>query len=243
MRPRNFFKILSLLICPVMAWSQPQAEWCDHPGTIVLPDGTERTGVIRTYGSDLAPWHFQSEVRFMDSTTWMGLTKVKRKDFTAYEPKDLKGYRLHDLHMAYLAKPYADLTSVSLKMIKKQYFMRAISVGRLNLFHYFDAPPSMYVGSEEEYERLREESAVNNYVLLEKEAGKLKNITDVDLRKLIGDCPAVLKKYEEGHYGPSPLDKGEKRGLGKFVARVVDSNIMKAYATPLIEDYNDTCPL
>ncbi len=242
MNIHNIIKILGLVFCPLLVYGQPKAEWYDHPGTIVLPDGTKRAGVIRTYGNDEYPWHFQSEIRFIDSTTWMGLTKVKRKDFTAYEPKELKAYELHDLQLSFLSKPFADMSAVSIKMVKKHYYMRTISTGRINLFHYYDAPPNMYMGSEEEYKRIREENAINNYVLLEKDEGKLKNITDVDLRKYIEDCPDVLKKYEEGFYGPSPKDNGEKKGLGKFVARVIDSNKMKAYATPLIVDYNISCP-
>lgn len=238
---RNFTLLCLFVFCTVPVFAQPPSMWYDHPGTITLTDGSTKKGVIRTYGSDQAPWLFQGDILFMDSTVWMTLKKAKKKDFTEYEPKDLNGYQLHDLAQAYVSKPFSDLSSVSLRMIKKRYFMQAIALGRINLFHYYDAPPNFYVGSEEDYQKIKQES-MNNYVLVEKEADKLKNITDIDIRKYIADCPEVISKYEAGDYGISPRDSDQKKGLGKFVARVMDSNKMKAYATPLFKDYNALCP-
>jgi hypothetical protein len=233
--------LLFFFLLPLCSAAQPQMEWYYHPGSVEMNDGTIKNGIIRVYGTANEPWHYQSSIRFIDSTTWMGLTKVKKKDFTVYGPDDIKSYRLHDVSLTFVSKPYADMTSVSLKMIKKQYFMYAISLGKVNLLHYYDAPPNFYVGSDGEYEKMKQEAAMNNYVLLEKDPGKLKNITDIDLRALISDCPEVLAKYESGAYGPAPKDDGKKKGLGKFVSRVIDSNRMKEFAEPLFKDYNSTC--
>ena len=231
--------LLFLIALPFFAAAQPELNWFDHPGSIFLEDGTEKKGFIRTYGSNDEPWHFQSTIRFMDSTTWNGLKKARNKDFKKYDPDEIKGYRLSDLDLTYLSKPFADMSSVSIKMIKKQYFMRGIVLGKINFYHYYDAPPNVYIGAEGEYEKIKQESAMNNYALVEKGGGKLKNITDIDLKETIADCPAVLKKYEAGDYGPSPMDSGKKKGLGKFVAKVIDSNRMKEYAAPMFRDYNN----
>ncbi|MCC7245727.1 MAG: hypothetical protein IT269_08620 [Saprospiraceae bacterium] len=230
--------ILIALLLPRLADAQPKAQWYDHPGSITLEDGTVKKGVIRNFGSDDEPWHYQSSVRFMDSTTWNGLTKARNKDFEKYEPDEIKAYELLDNGLVYVSKPYSDMTSVSIKMAKTWYFMRAIVQGKTALYHYYDAPPNFYIGKEGEYEKMKQEKAINNYVLVEQQENKLKNITDIDLRKSIEDCPAVLAKYDAGEYGTSPMDTGKKKGLGKFIAKVVDSNKMKEFAAPLFRDYN-----
>lgn len=233
--------LLCLLTLPMCVMAQPQKGRFDHEGSITLNDGTVKTGIIRVFGNADQPWGYQSDIKFIPEATWATLEKTKNKDWEKYGPKELKSYHLNDLDRTFVSKPFSDMSSVSLKMVARRYFMHQIAAGKLNLYFYYDAPPNVYVGTEEDYEKIKQENAINNYVLLEKTEDKLKNITDVDLLDYIGDCPSVVEKYQAGGYGPKPGDDGKKKGLGKFVARVIDSNRMREYAEPLIRDYN-ACP-
>ncbi|MEP7195993.1 MAG: hypothetical protein ABI851_05695 [Saprospiraceae bacterium] len=236
---KNYLVVFLLIFNVPSIFSQPKLGEFDHQGEIITSDGQSKKGIIRVYANESSPWLFQSKIRFMEDSKWLTLSKTpKNKEFEKYGPEDIKAYMLSDLGVNYMSKPFSDMSSISLKMASTLYFMKVIESGKLSIYHYYDAPPNVYVGSTEDYRAMKEE-AMNNYVLLQQNDGKLKNITDVDIKKLIADCPSVLADYESGKYGISPLDTGKKKGLSKFISKVIDSNRMKEYIAPVIKDYNN----
>lgn len=220
-----FVLMLSMLVTASVELEKKQ-----YKGYIIDQDGAKIPGVIWTKG----PIRDQKSIDFIKEEDWDKLTKNKRKFFTEYKPKEIKGYGYNDTQ--YLTGKYADLSAVGFNMLSKLYFLKALSVGKINAYIFYEGKE---LKTEETPEALTIYLEDNKSILLQKENGKIKISESVNIPELIADCPEVKERYLNGDYGFKPKDDGEKKGLGKLLSKALDKKKLETCIKGVIDDYNE----
>jgi hypothetical protein len=213
-------------------------------GTIIK-DGKETEGYLLKTGTTTlisstdvvpAPWEFQKDIRFIEKSTFAALEKVKLKNFEKYSADDIDGYKYEgDSIMTFESVKYADMSAVGTGMIAKKMFMQKYSEGKISLYLHYSPPISM--GEVSAMEQSMRDGAVGSLVYKVGKDGKLKLINNLNVKKELVDCPAVVEKFEKGGYGMQ-ADKGEATGLAKFADQTLNRDVIRLAA---ILEYNTIC--
>jgi len=214
-------------------------------GSIILK-GKPIEGYIKSKGKVLnddewmdAPWQFQGKLQFIAKDIFDNKDKIKNKDFNKYGAKDIDGYHYNGDSLAYESVKYVDMSAVGTGMIPKSKFMRKMESGKINLYIHFQSPPAAMVGSTEDFRRTYEECAVPEPVYQKGEKAKLKLVNGMNVKKVLADCPDVVKKFEGGEYGVIETKSESKlKGLAKLANKTTFRDDMKINA---IKDYNQSC--
>jgi hypothetical protein len=240
---KNLLVLLLLMQVSVSIFGQLEAkmEKAKVVVGVIYQDGAELHGYIKQTGfpSDfdpatpfLMPSAFQVSIDFIPKETFEKSSKIKKKLFKTYKPKDCDGYKYED--MVYETVKYADMSAVGMAMIPKTMFMRKISDGPITLFHHFAHPPKVGINeTQEDIIRYR----TPNLVYRKGQDGKLKKVNDLNIEKELEDCPIVVERHAAGEYRvvgneekQSALNKLANEGIYREQVRV------KA-----IQDYNENC--
>jgi len=212
-----------------------------YPGYIIDLNGLKTEGVVWLKGNERNPWDNQESVRFVSIEQFNAASLTKR-DWAKYKPKDIKAYGLFNWH--FISESHSDKSSLGTGMIPKRYFLKEITKGKVDLYALYNDPPFIKVmtskAEQEAYERELQNRRENPRVLVRNAKGKLSNPTDINISAMLADCPEVLEKYNNGAYGFKPSDDGNKKGLKKFIGRVMDANNASAGGrlVPIFVDYN-----
>lgn len=213
-------------------------------GTIIK-DGKEIEGYIFKTGTTTlisstdvvpAPWEFQKDIRFLEKSAFEALEKVKFKNFEKYGADEIDGYTYEgDSIMTFESVKYADMSAVGTGMIAKKMFMQKVSEGKISLFYHYSPPMSM--GEVSAMEQSMRDGAIANVVYRVGKEGKLKLINNLNVKKELIDCPAVIEKFEKGDYGMQS-DKDQASGLAKVADQTLNRDGIRLAA---IKDYNLIC--
>lgn len=215
-----------------IAFSQVEKKANQFDGYIIKNDSTKIEGVIEINGSETYPWLNQNSVKYIPKEAFLN-KKVKSKDKTKYDPKDLLEYCAGNREFE--TKKYANLLEGGAAVLPQRYFMERLVNGTISVYVYYESPPDVQVGTPEEIEAEYNRCRIKD-ILIQKGEEKLKNLAFVDIMEYISDCPEVKEKYVNGDYGIIPKNDGTKEGLGKVFASLGDD--VQKIIVPLTTDYN-----
>lgn len=211
----------------------------------IIKDGNETEGFILRTGTTTmisstevvpAPWEFQKDIRFIEKSIFEGLEKVKFKNFEKYSADEIDGYKYQgDSLMTFASVKYADMSAVGTGMIAKKMFMQIIFEGKVSLYNHYSAPMSM--GEVSAMEQSIRDGAIANVVYKIGKDGKLKLINNLNVKKELIDCPAVIEKFEKGGYGMQ-AEKEQATGLAKLADQTLNRDVIRMAA---LMEYNTTC--
>ncbi len=237
--------ICSLLVLSIstLAFSQIE-EKMKEEGVVVgtiFKNGGEIEGYIKKTGLAYednewypAPWQFQDGIKFIPKDVFENNEKIKGKFYEKYDAKDCDGFKYDTL--IYESVKYADMSAVGMNMLPKRMFMRKVLDDKISIFHYFDTPPSVVVGSDK-FAPFYIECAKVNLVYRVGKDGKLKLVNNLNIEKELSDCPMVVEKQSRGEYKELG-EEGESSGLNKLVNNSLFREEVRMMA---IEDYNKNC--
>ncbi len=211
----------------------------------IIKGGKEIEGYIMKTGTETlmsstetvpAPWEFQNDIRFIEKTAFDALAKVKLKDFDKYGADEIEGYKYQgDSLMTFESVKYADMSAVGTGMIAKKMFMQKFSEGKISLYLHYAPPAAM--GEVSSIEQSMREGAVGSLVYKVGKDGKLKLVTNLNVKKELADCPTVVERFEKGGYGMES-DKEEASGLAKLADQTLNRDAIRLAA---IFEYNTIC--
>jgi len=181
-----------------------------------------------------SPWRLQSEIQFISKEDFEKLTKIKKKNFKKYEPKDCDGFIFDTL--TYLSVKYADMSAIGTNMIPKKMFIRKALDGQITLFYYYDTPPS--IGNINEIEQAKIDCAKPKLVYRIGDSGKLKSIGNLNIEKELSDCPMVVEKQKNGEYKIVGKEDEKASTGNKVFNNVAFRGEVRLMA---IMDYNNNC--
>ncbi len=226
--------LLCLSLISVEGFSQIEDKMAKNSvvrGTVVK-DGQEIEGYMRIFGIEknrgsviYYPEVFQRGVMFMDAETFEKAEVIKTKDFAFYKPKDISGYKYNGDSLIMESVNYADVTAVGPGMAGKKMFLRKISDGKITLYNHFTS----------EGRTQGDENAT--YVYRIGAEGKLKPVANLNVKKELADCSAVVEKFEKGEYS-TPDSDGK---VSKFTKVLDATNNRDDIRLNIILDYNNTC--
>lgn len=198
----------------------------------VIKDGQEIEGYMRIFGIEknrgtvtYYPELFQRGVMFMEAETFENAMVIKTKDFAFYKPKDISGYKYNGDSLIMESVHYADVTAVGPGMAGKKMFLRKVSDGKITLYNHFTAEARIQ----------GDENAT--YVYRIGDEGKLKPVANLNVKKELADCSAVVEKFEKGEYS-TPGSDGK---VSKFTKVLDATNNRDDVRLNIILDYNNTC--
>jgi hypothetical protein len=209
------------------------------PGIIFKNSGEiagyiKKTGYTFTEGKTyVAPWEFQSGVKFIPKDVFENNEKIKNKYYEKYEPKDCDGFKYDTLK--YESVKYSDMSAVGMAMVPKKMFMRVFEENKITLFFHYNSPPAV-VGSEG-FAPYYEECAVPNLVYRVGKDGKLKLVNNLNVEKELADCPYVVEKQQKGEYKAIGDEENDSKG-NKFLNNALFRENVRLM---VIEDYNKNC--
>jgi hypothetical protein len=175
-------------------------------GIITLENEEEVEGYI--FMDMMNPQEFQKRVYLIDEQTFTAFTKGEDvdKDAVVYDAKDLQGFSLENGKKFKRAK-YANLFAKRKQdQIPKQLLLEAVTEGKITVFkkyHHTQGIVSSYLPdrmevNDAEYVKWQE----NNFeILTQKEEEEAKNMSTINLKKLVGDNRTVLVNYTKDVYG------------------------------------------
>lgn len=175
-------------------------------GTITLENGEKVEGYI--FMDMMNPQDFQKRVFLIDEKAYTAFTNGEDvdKDAVKYDSKDLKSFTLEN------GKKFKRATYVNLfakrkqDKIPKQLLLEVATEGKITVlkkYHHTQGIVSRHLPdrtkvSDAEYVKWME----NNFeILAQKEGEEAKNLSTINLKKLIGDNRTVLVNYAKNVYG------------------------------------------
>ena len=213
----------------------------------IFKDGKEIEGYIKKQGIVFgikdntvfpAPWHFQSDLKFIPKDVFENTPKLKGNMYKKYGPKDISGYRYED--MEFEAVKYSDMSAVGLSMIPKLIFLRRIVNDKISIFYHYGSPGGVIFGDEEA--EVYRENGIPNIVYRKGKDGKVKLVETINMNKDWEDCPYVKEKQENGEYDTEILpDKAGKLGGLLNKAQQAQDEVRVQKRLEAIADYNQHC--
>lgn len=175
-------------------------------GVITLEDGEEVEGYI--YMDMMNPQEFQKRVNVIDEEAYMAFKAGEDVDKTAvvYDAKDLQGFALENGKKFKRAK-YANLFAKRKQdQVPKQLLLEVAAEGKITVlvkYHHTQGIVSPYLPDRTEVNDVEyvEWQANNFEILAQKEGEEAKNLSSINLKKLVGDNRTVLMNYAKDVYG------------------------------------------
>ena len=216
-------------------------------GKIIEKDGTEKFGILALAGSlSDDPWNIQHTVYFLTEEKYKELSlkgRVKTSKMEEYTPSKIKGFYYENTH--YESLKYSDVSSLSLSMIPKSYFMEKIKEGKMSVYKFYVHPGDFSFTTNEqqalERKAFLEECRTKPQIVVKKGDDKAKNIQDTGIEKVISDCEVVLKKYHSAQYGLDPKNTEGKKGVSKLLNKLADYENRSSAILIIADDYNKEC--
>lgn len=236
-----FLSLMALMTCFDVAAQDDLAAKMKKEGVVpgaIYQKGKKTEGYIKTitYQSDngeyTSPWAYQDDFKFIEAEKFVKKEKVKNRDFEKYGPKDIDGYDYEDL--TFVSAKYSDMTAVGTNMIARTRFFRKIKDGKVNIYHYYSAPPPVTTGDYDYTPHLTPQPV---YRIGEK--GKLTLVANMKVEKELKDCPEVVEQYKNGAYDVIGGNKKHKGKLAKLANKTND--LREKIHLKVIEDYNEKC--
>ena len=246
----NHIKMRSIILCLslcsfialVPAYAQSLAEKIKAENVVpgaIIKKGKRTEGYIKavplTEATDdfFGPWQFQDDIRFIEADDFAKLKKVKNKHYEKYGPKDIDGYEYED--MLFESGKYADMSAVGANMIPRWRFLHKLSDGEIVTYHYYQKPPPVTVTND--VAATMSPFYVPQLLYKKGKKGKIRQVSDMNVKKELEDCPDVLARYENGDFGL--VDKDGEKGL---LQKMADKTVLREeIRLRVIEAYNEGC--
>lgn len=206
-------------------------------GTITLKKGKEIEGYI--YMDMLNPQEFQKRVNFIDEKTYQAFLEGKKikKDIEVYKAKDLQGFTLENGQKFKKGRYVNPLATRTQDMLPKNLMLEVVTEGKVTIYkkhHHTQGFVSSHLPdrtkvNDAEYVVFQE----NNFeILYQKEGEKVKNMSIINIKALVGDNATVLANYDKDYYGFRTLFT-----TGPIFESSFQRDALEAF-TKLVEDYN-----
>jgi hypothetical protein len=234
---KNLLILMVLNLMALAAFAQePVLNDNQFKGHIIKANGETEEGILELRGGQFSPWANQTEVKFISLEKFTS-GQVKKKDWTAYSPKQISGYSIGE--KTFVSQKYANMAAVGPDMLARMYFIEKVVDGKLTIYRFYETPLMMASGPNASAELEASQLQCRNHpqVLVQKDGGKVKGLGEIDITKYIDDNAEVLEKYNTGGYGFLPK-KGEKKGLGGMIAQSDDNETLKQYIVTIAQEYN-----
>lgn len=243
----NGLILLGLFLVSLSTWGQSDLEEKIKKeglvkGYVVTDKGDKIDGYFKRMGTVYANgnryhagWEFQGDIKFIDLKTLKEESKIKNKHYEKYKPKDLNSYKYDTL--VYEAIKYSELGSIGIGALAGTKLLRKIVDGQIDVYEHYGTPPPVASGSEgfEPYYRDLQEPAYI-YRVGDDEDGK--NITQLNVKKELDDCPTVVEKYENNEYNVVGKKGEEASGLAKLANKM---DYREEVRIEVVKAYNETC--
>lgn len=175
-------------------------------GSITLENGEVVEGYI--FMDMMNPQEFQKRVYLIDEQDFKALAKGEDadKDAVVYKAQDLQGFSLDNGKKFKRAKYVNLFAKRKQDKIPKQLLLEVVTEGKITVFkkyHHTQGFVSPYLPdrmevNDAEYAKWQE----NNFEMLaQKEGEEAKNMSTINLKKLVGDNRTVLVNYAKDVYG------------------------------------------
>ena len=175
-------------------------------GIITLENEEEVEGYI--FMDMMNPQEFQKRVNLIDEQAFTAFTKGEDvdKDAVVYDAKDLQGFSLENGKKFKRAKYVNLFAKRKQDQVPKQLLLEVVADGKITVFkkyHHTQGIVSPYLPdrmevNDAEYVKWQE----NNFeILTQKEGEEAKNMSTINLKKLVGDNRTVLVNYTKDVYG------------------------------------------
>ena len=175
-------------------------------GIITLENEEEVEGYI--FMDMMNPQEFQKRVYLIDEQAFTAFTKGEDvdKDAVVYNAKDLQGFSLENGKKFKRAKYVNLFAKRKQDQIPKQLLLEVVTEGKITVFkkyHHTQGIVSPYLPdrmevNDAEYVKWQE----NNFeILTQKEGEEAKNMSTINIKKLVGDNRTVLVNYTKDVYG------------------------------------------
>jgi hypothetical protein len=206
-------------------------------GTITLEDGEEISGYI--FMDMMNPQEFQKRVNLIDEKTYAAYKAGEDvdKDAVVYDANDLQSFTLENGKKFKQAK-YANLFAKRKQdQIPKKLMLEVATEGKITVFKKYHHTQGIVSGhlpdrtkvSDADYVKWQE----NNFeILAQKEGEEAKNMSSLNIKKLVGDNKTVLTNYAKNKYGFRDLFM-----KGPVFESSFQLDALEAF-TKMVEDYN-----
>jgi len=206
-------------------------------GTITLENGDKVEGYI--FMDMMNPQDFQKRVYLIDEKGFTAFTKGEDvdKDAVVYKAKDLQGFSLENGKKFKRAR-YVNLYAKRKRdQIPRQLLLEVVTEGKITVlkkYHHTQGIVSRHLPdrtkvSDAEYVKWME----NNFeILTQKEGEKAKNMSTINIKKLVGDNRTVLVNYAKDVYGFRTLFMKGPVFESSFQLDALEA------LTRMVEDYN-----
>jgi len=206
-------------------------------GTITLEDGEEISGYI--FMDMMNPQEFQKRVNLIDEKTYAAYKAGEDvdKDAVVYDANDLQSFTLENGKKFKQAK-YANLFAKRKQdQIPKKLMLEVATEGKITVFKKYHHTQGIVSGhlpdrtkvSDADYVKWQE----NNFeILAQKEGEEAKNMSSLNIKKLVGDNKTVLTNYTKNKYGFRDLFM-----KGPVFESSFQLDALEAF-TKMVEDYN-----
>jgi len=206
-------------------------------GTITLENGEEISGYI--FMDMMNPQEFQKRVNLIDDETYAAYKAGEDvdKDAVVYDASDLQNFTL-DNGKKFIQAKYANLFAKRKQdQIPKKLMLEVATEGKITVlkkYHHTQGIVSGYLPdrtkvSDADYVKWQE----NNFeILAQKEGEEAKNMSSINIKKLVGDNKTVLTNYAKNNYGFRDLFI-----KGPVFESSFQPDALEAF-TKMIEDYN-----
>lgn len=206
-------------------------------GTITLKKGKEIEGYI--YMDMLNPQEFQKRVNLINEKTYQAFLQGKKikKNIEVYKAKDLESFTLENGRKFKKGKYVNLLATRKQDLLPKNLMLEVVTEGKVTIYkkhHHTQGFVSSYLPdrtkvNDADYEAFQE----NNFeIIYEKEGERVKNMSTINIKALIGDNEAVLANYNNDYYGFRTLFTN-----GPIFESSFQLDALEAF-TKLVEDYN-----
>lgn len=238
---------LLFLVCFISTGALFAQTYVDIPwraGTITTKKDEVKEGYIRLGGDLGALYLNNSKVYFVAAEDHIEGKKPKKKKIKEYKPDDIKGYSTYTENSEGERIQMDHMTGEVMKpgLVKakkgKAFLWRKVE-GEKEVYIFVPKPSKKLVTTADERsdDLKKSEASATYYLRMEDE---FKKVVDLDLIKVLSDCPDVVEKIENEAYGFKPKSKRKKKkGFGKLMAAAVGDNKMEQDICRAIIDYNE----
>ena len=178
---------------------------------------------------------FQQSIRFIEKNAFETAEKIKNKDYTKYDAKDVQGYKYNNDSLIFESVKYADMSAVGTGMLPKMKFMRKVSEDKISIFHNYQVPPP--VGEVSNLREIYIENQTPDLVYRIGSDGKLKLVNSLNVEKELSSCPVVVTKYKNNEYKAVGTEESQSNA-NKFLNKAIFRDAVRLM---VIADYNQQC--
>jgi|GEM_PF-4839179 len=180
------------------------------------------------------PWNYQDGLVAIPLEL-RNAEKIRKKDYITFKAKSIEAYEFNGRYFKSMkvAINAREEGSSQLAMIPRYQLLERVQEGAITVYTGYPTPKGGL--GDKQAEIYADHRDNPDYFVKKASMKKTKNLTMVNIEKLIKDCPEVHNKYRDGAYGNHAMKEGKK--LGNLM-RKVENNNENSSKIAMIADYN-----